>query len=316
MERRVLVAEAAHAGRTVQRQLHDLLGMSHQAARGLIDAGGVRCNGRVVTRADHRLAEGDRLEAAWDPARRYRPSPAPTSGAGFRVLHEDEALAVVEKEAGVLTVPAPGHAGPSLAERLEEGWRRRGHKRARAHVVHRIDLYTSGLVVFARSRGAWEDLKAQFASGSPERVYLAVAEGRVDADSGRLVHHLTEHPKSFKVQATLPTDRGARRAASRFRVLERFADAATLVEVSLETGRRNQIRVQFASTGHPLVGDIAYGHPSPLIGRTALHAARLRFRHPLDGRPVDFRSEIPGDLRRLLRRLRAGHVPRMSKEDI
>ena len=74
--------------------------------------------------------------------------------------------------------------------------------------------------------------------------------------------------------------------------------------------------MQFASTGHPLVGDVAYGHPSPLIGRTALHAARLRFRHPLDGRPVDFRSEIPGDLRRLLRRLRAGHVPRMSKEDI
>jgi 23S rRNA pseudouridine1911/1915/1917 synthase len=232
------------------------------------------------------------------------------------VLHEDDALAVVEKEAGVLTVPAPGHAGPSLAERLEAGWRRRGFKKAHAHVVHRIDLYTSGLVVFARTRAAWENLKAQFASGSPERVYLAVAEGRVEADAGRLVHHLTEHPKSFKVQPTLPTDRGARRAASRFRVRERFAGAATLVEVSLETGRRNQIRVQFAAIGHPLVGDVAYGHASPLIGRTALHAARLRFHHPLDGRPVDFRSEIPEDLRRLLRRLRAGHVPRMSKEGV
>jgi len=182
--------------------------------------------------------------------------------------------------------------------------------------VHRIDLYTSGLVIFARTRAAWEDLKGQFASGSPERIYLAVAEGRVPTDSGRLVHHLKEHPKSFKVQATAAIDRGARRAASRFRVLERFGEAATLVEVSLETGRRNQIRVQFAATGHPLVGDVAYGHPSPLIGRTALHAARLRFRHPLDGRAVDFRSEIPGDLRRLLRRLRAGHTPRMSKEGV
>ncbi|HEX5043460.1 MAG TPA: RluA family pseudouridine synthase [Candidatus Polarisedimenticolaceae bacterium] len=310
------MAEAAHAGRTVQRHLHDVLGVSHQTARGLIDAGAVRCNGTRVTRPDHRLVPGDRLEADWDPSRRYRAAPAPTAGPGFRVLHEDDTLAVVEKEAGVLTVPAPGHPGPSLAERLEEGWRRRGFKKARAHVVHRIDLYTSGLVVFARTRAAWEDLKAQFASGSPERIYLAVAEGRVEADSGRLVHHLTEHPKSFKVQPTLPTDRGARRAASRFRVLERFAEAATLVEVSLETGRRNQIRVQFAATGHPLVGDVAYGHPSPLIGRTALHAARLRFRHPVDGSSVDFRSEIPADLRRLLRRLRAGHTPRMSKEGI
>ena len=315
MERRKLVAEAAHAGRTVQQHLHDLLGISHRTARGLVDAGAVRCNGHVVTRPDHRLAAGDRVEAAWDPARRYRAAPAATAGPGFRVLHEDDTLAVVEKEAGVLTVPAPGHAGPSLAERLEAGWRRRGFKKASAHVVHRIDLYTSGLVVFARTRAAWENLKAQFAAGSPERIYLAVAEGRVEADSGRLVHHLTEHPKSFKVQPTLPGDRGARRAASRFRVLERFPEA-TLVEVSLETGRRNQIRVQFAATGHPLVGDVAYGHPSPLIDRTALHAARLRFRHPLDGSAVDFRSEIPADLRRLLRRLRAGRAPRVSKEDV
>jgi 23S rRNA pseudouridine1911/1915/1917 synthase len=303
MERKRFLAGPEHAGLTVQRHLHDTLGVSNETARGLISAGAVRCNRRPVTRPDHRLTEGDHLEVAWEPSRRYRPAPAPTRGAGFHVLHEDEALAVVEKEAGVLTVPAPAHPGPSLSERLESGWRRRGFKRATALVVHRIDLFTSGLVVFARTRAAWENLKAQFASGAPERVYLAVAEGTVQADSGRLVHHLTEHPKSFKVQATAPTERGARRAASRFRVLERFA-AATLVEVRLETGRRNQIRVQFASIGHPLLGDVAYGRPSPLIPRTALHAARLRFDHPLDGRPVDFHSEIPADMRRLLRHLR------------
>lgn len=314
MERRLLVAGPEAVGHTVQRHLHDLLGVSHETARGLVSAAAVRCNRRLVMRPDQRLAEGDRLEVAWDPARRYRSGPVPTAGPGFRVLHEDDALAVVEKEAGVLTVPAPGHAGPSLAERLEAGWRRRGYKRASALVVHRIDLYTSGLVVFARTRAAWENLKSQFASGTPERVYLAVAEGTVKANEGRLVHHLTEHPKSFKVQATAATDRGARRAVSRFRVLERFA-GGTLVEVSLETGRRNQIRVQFASLGHPLVGDVAYGHPSPLITRTALHAARLRFLHPTDGRAVDFHSEIPGDLRRLLRRLRAGQVPRESHEE-
>jgi 23S rRNA pseudouridine1911/1915/1917 synthase len=305
----VLVAGPEHAGTTVQRHLHDVLGMTHAAARGVVDARAVRRNGRVVERPDERLDEGDRLEVAWDPERRYRPAPARTVGPGFRVLHEDDALAVVEKEAGVLTVPAPGHAGPSLAERLEAGWRRRGFKRATAHVVHRIDLFTSGLVVFARTRAAWDHLKAQFAAGTPERVYLAVAEGALERDSGRLVHHLAEHPKSFKVATAAPGDPGARRAACRYRVLERFPHA-TLLEVTLETGRRNQIRVQLAAEGHPLVGDVAYGHPSPLLPRTALHAARLRFAHPADGRPVEFRSEVPGDLRRLLRRLRGGASPR------
>lgn len=314
MERKSLLAGPEHAGSTVQRQVHDLLGISHETARGLIQAGTVRCNGREVRRPDHRLAAGDRLEVDWDPGRRYRAVPAPTQGLGFRVLHEDDTLAVVEKEPGVLTVPAPGHSGPSLAERLEGGWRRRGFKQASAHVVHRIDLYTSGLVVFARTRAAWENLKAQFASGTPERVYLAVAEGTIPQEEGRLVHHLSEHPKSFKVQATAATDRGARRAASRFRVLERFPHA-TLVEVTLETGRRNQIRVQLATEGHPLVGDVAYGRPSPLIARTALHAARLRFAHPGDGREVEFRSELPEDLRRLLRRLRAGREPQGEREN-
>ena len=299
----MLVAEAAHAGRTVQRQLHDLLGMSHQAARGLIDAGGVRCNGRVVTRADHRLAEGDRLEAAWDPTRRYRPAPAPTSGAGFRVLHEDEALAVVEKEAGVLTVPAPGHAGPSLAERLEEGWRGRGHKRARAHVVHRIDLYTSGLVVFARSHPAYMELKSQFKARTPERIYLAVASGRVEPDRGRLVHALAEHEKSLKVHV-VPKGREGRLATLSYKVVERFPHA-TLLEVRLETGRRNQIRVQLAATGHALIGDVTYGEPSPLLARTALHAHRLAFEAPRGHKAMRFESPVPEDMRRLLRRLRS-----------
>jgi 23S rRNA-/tRNA-specific pseudouridylate synthase len=170
--------------------------------------------------------------------------------------------------------------------------------------AHRIDRYTSGLVAFARSRAAWAALRSQFASGAPERVYLAVATGRVERERGTLEHRLVEDPRSLKVRAS---PRG-RRAASAYRVLERFPHA-TLLEVHLDTGRRNQIRVQLAAEGHPLVGDHSYGKPSPLIGRTALHAARLAFDHPTTGKRVELASPLPRDLERLVSRLRKGDSP-------
>ena len=303
-ERRTLEAGAEHAGRTVLRLVHDLGGFSHAAARGLVAAGAVRRNGAVVTRGDDRVRPGDRIEIEFDPGRRYRAPSAPPSAEGYRIVHEDADVVVVDKEPGFLSVPAPSAKGDSIQELLIESYRARGHGQPQVLPAHRIDRYTSGLVAFARNRAVWAALRSQFASGAPERIYLAVATGCVARDRGALEHRLEENPRSLKVRAST---RG-RRAASAFRVLERFPHA-TLLEVRLDTGRRNQIRVQMAAEGHPLVGDHAYGKPSPLVDRTALHAARLAFDHPVTGKRIELASPLPRDLERLVARLRGGETP-------
>ncbi len=297
-----LDASADDAGKTVARLLHDRGGMSHALAKGLIAAGAVRRNGERVVRVDERLSEGDRVEAAFEAERGYRtPKRNRSSGPGFRVVFEDDHLIVVDKEAGFLTVPVPSLRGESLQDLLSARERLRG-RRDRVRAVHRIDRFTSGLVAYARDSRTWSALRRAFASGEPQRVYLAVVHGVPQPPAGRLAHALHEDPRSLKVRVVPPAP-GARPATLRYRVKERFDDAA-LVEVRLETGRRNQIRVQFAAERHPLIGDRTYGTDSPLIGRVALHAWRLSLTHPVSGESLRFQADPPSDFRKLVRALR------------
>jgi 23S rRNA pseudouridine1911/1915/1917 synthase len=300
--RRHVDAKEADAGHTVQRILHDRLGISNAEAKGLIASGCVRRNGRACARPDERVAAGDAIEVHAVAGKRYTKADRKVHGGeGYRVLHEDDDLVVVDKDAGIVTIPAGAAAGDSLHERLLADYRKRGHKRPQLFVVHRIDRFTSGLVVFARTHPAYLELKAQFKARTPERIYLAIAKGTVEPERGRLVHALAEHEKSLKVHV-VPK---GRLATLSYRVLERFPEA-TLLEVRLETGRRNQIRVQFAAGGHALIGDVTYGEPSPLLPRVALHAHRLGLTAPRRPQRVRFESPLPEDLRRLLKRLRAG----------
>jgi 23S rRNA pseudouridine1911/1915/1917 synthase len=292
------------SGKTVARVLHDSLSSPHARIKGLILAGAVRCNGQRVTRVDARVRPGDRLEVRAEPGRAYRaPKRDRSAGPGFRIVHEDDHLVVVDKAAGVLSIPVPSLQGESLQDLLTARNRLRGHRSPEVRAVHRIDRYTSGLVAFSRTAAAWKALRRQFASGEPERVYLAVVTGCPAPPSGRLEHRLVEDTRSMKVRVAALASEG-REATLRYRVTERFEDAA-LVEVRLETGRRNQIRVQFAAAGHPLVGDVAYGTPSERIPRVALHAWRLRLVHPVTGAVLRFEAEPHPDFRALLRRLRA-----------
>ena len=313
--KRTLKARAEDQGRTVQRLLHDQLGISNAEAKGLIASSCVRLSGDVVRKPDERVDAGDVVEIAAEPGRKYAGTEQRIrEGDGYRVVHEDDDLVVVDKEAGIVTVPAGPSAGESLQERLLLAYKRRGHKRPHLHVVHRIDRFTSGLVVFARSHPAYVDLKSQFKARTPERVYLAVASGEVQPDRGRLVHSLAENEKSLKVYAVAKGSAG-KLATLSYRVLERFAQA-TLLEVRLETGRRNQIRVQLAETGHPLVGDVTYGEPSPLLPRVALHAHRLALVAPRGGKRLRLESPLPEDMRRLLRRLRAPQAEKRTKTPV
>jgi 23S rRNA pseudouridine1911/1915/1917 synthase len=302
---RTVEAGVSDTGRTVQRLMHERLGVSNAEAKGLIASGCVARNRRTVTKPDERISAGDCIEVAAEAGRKYSAAArAPRGGDGWRVVHEDDDLIVVDKDAGVLTVPTAAAVGDSLEEMLLASYRKRGHKKPTLYVVHRIDRFTSGLVVFARNHAAAMELRRQFKERTPERIYLAVAEGRVEPDRGRLTHSLGENPKSLKIHVVAKESEG-RLASLRYRVLERFPHAA-LLEVALETGRRNQIRVQFAAERHPLVGDFSYGHPSLLIPRVALHAHRLGFDTPRGRKRLQFESPVPEDFQRLLKKLKGG----------
>jgi 23S rRNA pseudouridine1911/1915/1917 synthase len=301
---------AGDDGRTIQAVLHDHGGFSHNEARGLIDAGAVRrVPGAPVAPGDYalRVRSGERYEATRDPGRRYRPRPALPEGRGYRVLHQDRDLLVVDKHAHLLSVPTSMRKDEeSLVDLLLAGERGRGVRHPALYALQRLDRDTSGILLFARTREAFERLQEQLIDRSMERRYIAVAEGRLAAERGVFESRLIEDPTSLKVHSTRLRGQG-RPAITEYEVTERLP-GATVLDVRLRTGRKNQIRVHLAEAGHPLVGDRKYGRPSPLIGRTALHARTLGFAHPATDARVAFESPAPSDLKRLLKALRRGEA--------
>jgi 23S rRNA pseudouridine1911/1915/1917 synthase len=223
------------------------------------------------------------------------------------VVYEDDDLIVVNKPAGLLSVPLERKSDVlSVYELIEDRFRSYGKRRP--FVVHRIDQDTSGLVVFAKNGQAQQRLKAQFARREPERVYLAVVYGHPEPSSGTWRDTLVWDTKALIQKETHPRDPSGTEAISEYRVIEAFRDAS-LIEVSLRTGRRNQIRIQARLRGHTLVGEQRYVYgPDNLrtitFGRQALHARQLRCQHPTDGRTMTFEAPLPRDLEDLLSRLR------------
>jgi 23S rRNA pseudouridine1911/1915/1917 synthase len=262
-----------------------------------------------LSEAAVRLSAGDVVRVWMDRPGSSKARPAPLEPGGLRIVFEDDSLLVLDKPPGLLAVPlARRDEAPSVYEHVEEHLRTRGKRRP--HVVHRIDRDTSGLVVFAKHARAQQRLKDQFRRREPERIYLAVVYGRPDPPEGTWRDHLVWDEGALIQKETHPRDPRAKEAVSEYRVLETF-DAASLVEVRLHTGKRNQIRLQARLRGHMLIGEQRYVFgPESLrpiaFPRQALHAWRLAFRHPDDGRPVSFEAPLPDDLERLLARLRAG----------
>lgn len=312
MKSLVLEVTPEEAGRTLQAILHDRGGFSHSEARGLIDAGSVTlpARGRAGPAKPigpgeyaRRVAAGERYEVRVDPSRRYRPQPPVRPGEGYTIIHQERELLVVEKQPRLLSVPTPlREEEDSLVDRLLEAERERGVRRPSLFLLNRLDWDTSGLLLFARSRRAFEGLESQFVRRTIERIYTAVAAGRVEPDEGTFQSRLVEDKKSLKVHTTRRPGEG-KEAITEYTVTERLP-GATVLSIRLKTGRRNQIRVHFAEAGHPLLGDKSYGKASPLIGRTALHARTLRFLHPITGKRVEFDSTPPRDMRRLIKMLR------------
>ena len=231
--------------------------------------------------------------------------PRPRGPRPYRIVHEDIHLLVIDKDPGILTVPLPDKWSRNLKELLDDYLT---SQKREAIPVHRIDRYTTGLVVFAKNRKAWKQLVAQFRARSPERVYLALVRGEVRGETGTLRHRLELTTDGFRQRVARE---GGTEAVTHYRVLERLP-GATLLEVRLESGLKNQIRVQFRAFGHPLVGDRHYAAEEAAevsLKRQALHAWRLGFLHPATGRPASFEAPLARDMERLIERLRKQPPP-------
>lgn len=228
-------------------------------------------------------------------------------GDDFLVRHVDPSIIVVEKAAGLLTHTTPGKQQPNLHDKVRRFVKGRGPSGVLP--VHRLDRVVSGLIVYARTKQAQEFLIERFAEHDVERKYVAAISGKIEGDKGTFDNLLVTNHKSTRVFSTTERNEGTRRAITHWRVLERF-DSATLVEVELETGIRNQIRVHFAEAGHALLGEQKYkkGGRRQKTARIFLHAKQLCFEHPYTKKQMRFEAPLPPDLSRWRRRLMGADV--------
>ncbi|HYF36252.1 MAG TPA: RluA family pseudouridine synthase [Prosthecobacter sp.] len=257
--------------------------------------GAVRVNDRAVTRHDHPLRPGDKVHIQPE-----KPNPAAEAlPEGMRVLFEDESIIVIEKPANLLSVATDKGMEDTAYTALTDYVKQRSRKpAARVWIVHRLDRETSGVMVFARTEEAKKFLQTEWQR--MEKRYLAVVEGQPPKQQGTLRHHVDEsQPHRVFIRAAAAD---TREAVTHYRVLRTHGER-TLVELTLETGRRHQIRVQLAEIGCPVAGDGKYGAKSAGKGRRlALHASWLKILHPDTGKETVFEAPLPAELAGLVRK--------------
>jgi 23S rRNA pseudouridine1911/1915/1917 synthase len=284
-------------GERLDAALARMFGLSRAQSAELIGNGDVLVGGRPAAKSD-RVPAGEWLEVTLPPPPApvtLRPEPVP----GLAVLHEDADIIVVDKPAGVAAHPTPGWTGPTVLQGLLAA----GHTVAtsgaaeRQGIVHRLDAGTTGVMVVAKSERAYSVLKQAFRDREVDKRYHALVQGHPDPLRGTVDAPTARHPAGDGRFAVIA---GGRPSVSHYDTLEAFR-AASLLEVRLETGRTHQIRVHMAAIRHPCVGDRLYGADPVLAARLGLqrqwlHAVRLSFAHPADGRLVEYVSEYPADL--------------------
>jgi 23S rRNA pseudouridine1911/1915/1917 synthase len=276
-----------------------LCGLSRAQARRLIDEGRVVGDSRVLTKVGERLAGGERLTVRIPAPVAAEPQP---EAIALDIVHEDEHLIVVNKPAGMPVHPGPGHSGRTLVNALLAhcpdlpgigGVQRPG-------IVHRLDKDTSGLIVAAKTEAAHHGLTRQLAERRMHKTYLTLVDGHLRPPEALIDAPIGRDPYNRK--RMLVNGAAAREAQTAYRVRQ-YLRGCTYLEASPITGRTHQIRVHLASLGHPVVGDAVYGRPTKLVSRQFLHAWRLAFHHPVDGRELSFEAPLAGDLEEALRLL-------------
>jgi 23S rRNA pseudouridine1911/1915/1917 synthase len=255
----------------------------------MLSQGRVRVNGDLCNVATRNVRRGDVLEIG----PRRTPAKLPR---GLEILYEDSDILVVRKPAGLLTVATVGERERTVYAYLRQYLKERNPPK-RLFIVHRLDKFASGILVFAKSERVKSVLKGVFSRHEIRRKYWAIVEGNVEKDNGTIRSYLAQD-RSLRMHSTEDKRRG-KSAVTHFRVLRRFHNI-TALEVTLETGRKNQIRVHLSEMGHPIVGDRAYGSTQDPLGRLGLHAFQLGFKHPVRGTPLEFQTEPPPEFSRYL----------------
>lgn len=263
-------------------------GISRNKVKAILSGHGISVDKKLVTQYDFLLQPGMVVRVS-----RHKRS-TELKNKFIKLVYEDKDLVVIEKNIGILSMSSSSHQF-CVKTLLDEYFKRR-HFKCTAHIVHRLDRETSGLMIYAKSLEVKRILEENWHDIVTDRRYIAVVSGRMEREGGTISSWLKDN-KAFITHSS-PTDNGGKFAVTHFHTLE-TRDRYSLVELKLETGRKNQIRVHMQDIGHPVIGDPKYGDGNNPIGRLGLHAFRLNFFHPITNERMEFETPYPSSFRKL-----------------
>ena len=264
--------------------------LSKSKIKATLQGRGIKVDGKIVTQFNFQLQPG--MKVALSKTKRNDTF----KSRYVKLVYEDQYIVVIEKKVGVLSMPA-GHSTLNVKAILDNYFRLSGQK-CNAHVVHRLDRDTSGLMVYAKDMDTEQILEHNWHQIVYDRRYVAVLSGEMEEDGGTIANWLKDN-KNY-VTYSSPVDNGGKYAVTHFHTLRRTTNHS-LVEFKLETGRKNQIRVHCADIGHPVCGDTKYGNGDNPISRLCLHAYLLCFQHPVTHQDMQFETDIPSDFLKLFK---------------
>jgi 23S rRNA pseudouridine1911/1915/1917 synthase len=309
-ELRTLSVPEGVAGERIDSALTRVLGLSRTAVVKLLEDGDITTGGKAMPKSD-RVTAGQVIDVLMPAPVNTDPIPL-TPLDGLTIIYDDQDIVVIDKPIGCAAHPSPGWTGPTVVGALmAAGYSVSTSGPAeRQGIVHRLDVGTSGLMIVAKSDKAFHVLKDAFRNRTVEKIYHAMVQGHLDPTTGTIDAPIDRHPKEDHRFAVVAT---GKESITHYEVIE-FYRGVSMVKVELETGRTHQIRVHFSALHHPLVGDTTYGADPVLakslqMARPWLHAAQLRFAHPVTGQALDFHAPYPPDLTRSLALLSDAVLP-------
>ncbi|HCD77893.1 MAG TPA: RNA pseudouridine synthase [Prevotella sp.] len=264
---------------------------SRSKIKATLQGKGIKVDGKTVTQFDYPLQKGTRVDVSKSKRNNDK-----LKSRYVKIVYEDQYLVVIEKNIGILSMAA-GHKSLNVKAVLDDYFKKT-RQRCTAHVVHRLDRDTSGLMIYAKDMETEQILEHNWHDIVFDRRYVAVLSGEMEEDEGTIENWLKDN-KAY-VTYSSPVDNGGKYAITHFRTLDRTTDHS-LVEFKLETGRKNQIRVHSADMGHPVCGDVKYGNGDDPVHRLCLHAYMLCFYHPITRQPMEFQTMIPATFRHIFK---------------
>ena len=278
-------------GKLLEWLLENVTGLSKSKIKQTLQGRGIKVESKVITKFDYPVSPGMKISVS-----RTKRNNDIFKSRYVKIVYEDRYLVVVEKNIGILSMAA-GHSTLNVKTVLDDYFKK-SRQKCTAHVVHRLDRDTSGLMIYAKDKQTEMLLEQDWHHIVYDRRYVAVVSGVVEAPKGTIANWLKDN-KAY-ITYSSPVDNGGKYAVTHFHVLGQNNDYS-LVESKLETGRKNQIRVHSADMGHPVCGDIKYGNGDDPIGRLCLHAYVLCFYHPITHTPMTFETPIPTSFRKLIK---------------